>query len=130
MCSAIVLKKFALEAKKPAFHSISVTSTESKIFMMKLLIRSRNSSTSRVFNQSYVSRSMNFYFKVMIQPHNRHMSFSVYICALAVTDTMSLCVGMCFTITNIQLMKESIFFYNSSFSAKSWQNPVSVDREE
>ena len=31
--------------------------------------------------------------EVMIQPHNRHMSFSLYISALAVTDTISLLIG-------------------------------------
>ena len=29
----------------------------------------------------------------MIQPQNRHMSFSLYICVLAVADTFSLAVG-------------------------------------
>ena len=29
----------------------------------------------------------------MIQKHNRHMSFSLYISMLAVTDTMALLVG-------------------------------------
>ena len=29
----------------------------------------------------------------MIQPNNRHMSFSAYICALAVTDTIVLLIG-------------------------------------
>ena len=29
----------------------------------------------------------------MIQPHNRHMSFSVYICVLSVADTVSLIIG-------------------------------------
>ena len=29
----------------------------------------------------------------MIQPHNRHMSFSLYISALAVTDTIALLKG-------------------------------------
>ena len=32
-------------------------------------------------------------FQVMIQPHNRHMSFSVYISALAVADTTVLLNG-------------------------------------
>ena len=32
-------------------------------------------------------------FQVMIQPHNRHMSFSVYICVLSVADTVSLIIG-------------------------------------
>ena len=31
--------------------------------------------------------------QVMIQPHNRHMSFSLYICALAVADTIALLNG-------------------------------------
>ena len=31
--------------------------------------------------------------QVMIQPNNRHMSFSAYICALAVTDTIVLLIG-------------------------------------
>ena len=30
----------------------------------------------------------------MIQPHNRHMSFSIYISALAVSDTFTLVNGM------------------------------------
>ena len=29
----------------------------------------------------------------MIQPHNRHMSFSLYICVVAVADTISLLIG-------------------------------------
>ena len=29
----------------------------------------------------------------MIESHNRHMSFSLYICVLAVTDTISLIIG-------------------------------------
>ena len=32
-------------------------------------------------------------FQVMIQPHNRNMSFSLYISALAVSDTIVLLVG-------------------------------------
>ena len=31
--------------------------------------------------------------QVMIQSHNRHMSFSLYICALAVADTIVILVG-------------------------------------
>ena len=31
-----------------------------------------------------------FVFQVMVQPHNRHMSFSVYISALSISDTISL----------------------------------------
>ena len=34
-----------------------------------------------------------FYFKVMIQPHNRNMSFALYISALAVSDTIALLIG-------------------------------------
>ena len=33
------------------------------------------------------------YFQVMIQPHNRRLSFSLYICALSVVDTMVLLTG-------------------------------------
>ena len=37
---------------------------------------------------------MDLYFiQVMIQPHNRHMSFSLYIAALAVSDTAALLSG-------------------------------------
>ena len=31
--------------------------------------------------------------QVMIQPHNRQMSFSLYICALAVSDTIVVLTG-------------------------------------
>ena len=34
-----------------------------------------------------------FCFQVMIQAHNRHMSFSYYVAALAVSDTLSLLIG-------------------------------------
>ena len=34
-----------------------------------------------------------FEFQVMIQPHNRQMSFSLYISALAVSDTVVLIMG-------------------------------------
>ena len=30
----------------------------------------------------------------MMQSRNRHMSFSLYICVLAVTDTVSLLIGI------------------------------------
>ena len=33
------------------------------------------------------------FIQVMIQPHNIHMSFSLYICALAVADTIALLNG-------------------------------------
>ena len=41
-------------------------------------------------NNSTISLSM---FQVMIQHHNRHMSISYYISALAVTDTIALLIG-------------------------------------
>ena len=34
-----------------------------------------------------------FYFQVMVQRHNRHMSFSIYICVLAIADTVTLSIG-------------------------------------
>ena len=34
-------------------------------------------------------------FQVMVQRHNRHMSFSLYISALAVNDTIALLIGEC-----------------------------------
>ena len=34
-----------------------------------------------------------YFIQVMIQPHNRHMSFSLYISALAVSDTAALLSG-------------------------------------
>ena len=34
-----------------------------------------------------------FHLQVMIQSHNRHMSFSLYICALAIADTAALLNG-------------------------------------
>ena len=40
-------------------------------------------------------------FQVMVQPHNRHMSFSVYITALSLSDTICLL--------------NSKFFYNSEY---------------
>ena len=42
-------------------------------------------------------------FQVMIQRHNRHMSISYYISALAVTDTIALLIGKfepVFTVTH------------------------------
>ena len=37
--------------------------------------------------------SILFEFQVMMQPHNRHMSFSLYISALTVSDTVVLLIG-------------------------------------
>ena len=34
-----------------------------------------------------------YIFQVMVQRHNRHMSFSLYISVLAITDTISLLIG-------------------------------------
>ena len=36
---------------------------------------------------------LSLHFQVMVQPHNRHMSMSLYIAALAISDTFSLLVG-------------------------------------
>ena len=36
-----------------------------------------------------------YVFQVMIQKHNRHLSISLYISALAVTDTIALLTGKC-----------------------------------
>ena len=33
------------------------------------------------------------FFQVMLQKHNRIMSFSIYVCVLAVADTVSLTIG-------------------------------------
>ena len=49
----------------------------------------------------------------MIQPHNRHMSISLYISALAVTDTMDLLIGKRFITScgniNVGLQETSDF---------------------
>ena len=42
----------------------------------------------------YVYYTMPDSFQVMIQHHNREMSFSFYIAALAVSDTITLLIGM------------------------------------
>ena len=41
----------------------------------------------------YLLCILNILFEVMVQRHNRHMSFSLYISALAVSDTVALLIG-------------------------------------
>ena len=36
---------------------------------------------------------LNIYLQVMIQPHNRHNSMSIYLAALTIPDTIILIVG-------------------------------------
>ena len=50
----------------------------------------------RIENRSSVLVSC---FQVMVQPHNRHMSFSLYILALAVTDSVTLLVSKYFSLS-------------------------------
>ena len=51
---------------------------------------------SQCLDATYIfSILFTYFFQVMIQPHNRHMSFSLYISALAVADTTVLLNGKC-----------------------------------
>ena len=43
---------------------------------------------------------MSFSFQIMMQKHNRHMSFSLYISVLAITDTIALVIGKSLVLSN------------------------------
>ena len=43
---------------------------------------------------------LSLHFQVMVQPHNRHMSMSLYIAALSISDTFSLLVGKMYGFTH------------------------------
>ena len=49
--------------------------------------------TKSEFSQTISRKPKYFEFQVMLQKHNRNMSFSMYICALAVADIVTLIYG-------------------------------------
>ena len=66
----------------------------------------------------------------MIQPHNRHMSFSLYISALSVTDTIVLVNGNYFQLqSTLYLTAISFFtenFYETLMSQTSANNLTDI----
>ena len=61
---------------------------------IKILIDNHNQ-TFKIRNEFFSCRVKNhvFVLQVVIQSHNRHMSFSAYIAALAVSDSIALLNG-------------------------------------
>ena len=55
---------------------------------------------------------LSLYFQVMVQPHNRHMSMSLYIAALDISDTFSLLVGKTHWSTHFWLIRKQVVCAN------------------
>ena len=88
-----------------------ITSINSGRFVLKQILTTYLCDLLQKFPQDlhqryFISCKCSYSFQVMVQKHNRQMSFSLYISALAVSDSIILITGWFFTLSFIGLSLE------------------------
>ena len=71
--------------------------------------------------KDFIFEASDINFQVMVQRHNRHMSFSLYISTLAVTDTVVLICGEYFIVFHKQIVFNIFLFKQSTWGRRIGQ---------